>query len=134
MKLIRHLLRTRRIWFAALFTLSLAMKALLPGGYMLDTDSQTITVKICNGVGDVEQTIEIPMNADGNDHDSGSPMTSEACSSSSVSQSSMTATDPVQLIQALGFIMLTGLMTVIAVPSRRYIRLRPPLRGPPASV
>ncbi len=134
MKLIRHLLQTRSSWFAVLFTLVLAMKALVPNGYMISADSETITVKMCNGVGDGQQTIEIPMNVGGNEHDSGSNMTSEACSSSSVSQSTMTATDPLQLSLALSFIMLVGLVAKTAILLEHSVRLRPPLRGPPISV
>ncbi|QTD56089.1 DUF2946 family protein [Parasphingorhabdus cellanae] len=133
MKLIRHLLQTRSLWFVALFTLALAMKALVPHGYMISADSQTMTVKICNGVGDTESTVTIPMGTDGSDHDNGSNMTGKACSSSSVSQSAMTVTDPVQLAIALGFILLAGLLVRTAMPSERLTRLRPPLRGPPAS-
>ncbi len=134
MKLIRLLLQTHSIWFGSLFMFALAMKALTPNGYMISADSQTITVKICNGVGDVERTIDIPMNTDANDHDSGSNMNSEACSSSSVSQSTMTTIDPVQLALAIGFIMLAGLVVQTAILSARLPRLRPPLRGPPVSV
>lgn len=134
MRLIRHLLQTRSTWFAVLFMLALAMKALVPNGYMVSADSQTITIKICNGLGDAEQTIDIPMNTNTNDHDSGSNMTSEACSSSSVSQSTMTTIDPVQLSLALSFIMLIGLVVQTAILSGRSPRLRPPLRGPPLFV
>lgn len=134
MKLIRVLVQTHSKWFGMLFMIALAMKALTPNGYMVSADSQTITIKICNGLGDAEQTIDIQMNTNTNDHDSGSNMNSEACSSSSVSQSTMMTIDPVQLALALGFIMLAGLVVKAAILFARLPRLRPPLRGPPASV
>lgn len=132
MKLIRHLLHNYRVWLSILFMLAFAMKALVPHGYMISSDSQTIMVKICNGAGDAEQVIEIPMNADTGSHDEGSDKTGEACSSGSVSQSTMTATDPLQLALALAFIMVAGLAVRTAMRRTHATRLRPPLRGPPA--
>ncbi|MEP2101286.1 MAG: hypothetical protein ABJP02_01530 [Parasphingorhabdus sp.] len=110
------------------------MKALVPNGYMVSADNKTITVKICNGLDNAQQTVEIPMASDTSDHDSGSDKTEEACSASSVSQSAMTAADPIQLALALAFIMVVGLKPDSAISRDGTSRLRPPLRGPPVPI
>ncbi|GAA0471295.1 hypothetical protein GCM10009096_10320 [Parasphingorhabdus litoris] len=110
------------------------MKAAVPSGYMISTDSKTISVKICNGLDNSEQTIEIPMASDSGEHERGTDQSGEACSSSSFSKSTMTATDPIQLTLALAFIMLVGLTTGLDTKRDHTAHLRPPLRGPPVSL
>lgn len=132
MQRIRRLLKNNGWWFSLLFALALALKALVPSGYMISTDSKTITVMICNGSEGAKQTIAIPMNTETGSHHKESDKSSEACASGSFSKSTMTMTDPIQLVLALAFILLAGRMVSITIPSARVIRWRPPLRGPPA--
>lgn len=132
MSVIRRLLLNNGLWFAVLFALALAVKALVPSGYMISSDSKTITVMICNGAEGAQQTIAIPLETGTGSHHSGSDNSPEVCASGSFSQSTMTMTDPIQLAMTLAFIMLAGLVIAVAIPSARPVRWRPPLRGPPA--
>ena len=113
---------------------ALAMKFLVPPGYMVDQDSKSFTVKICNGVGQAEATIEIPFepkSVGNGQHDAAGDQTDPACSFAGFSQFLATGADPIQLALAMVFILLAGLQLSQLPSSGVPDRLRPPLRGPP---
>lgn len=122
-----------RTWLALwLVVAALAMKALVPGGYMLAAQGKVITVQLCDDTGSGHLTAQmvIPMKPGTSqgaaDHAKG------ACPYSSLSHASLGGADPVLLALALAFILLLGFLPLPARPPSRVAHLRPPLRGPPS--
>lgn len=115
---------------ALLIALTLAMKALVPAGFMLGGDSRVITVQICaDALGQqITQKIVLPSSHSGEEKaKSDSP-----CHFTALSHAMLGGADPVLLALALVFILALGFAPVLAPAPRRIAFLRPPLRGPPA--
>ncbi len=128
---------------------ALAMKLLVPSGYMIASEHGRIAITICPGVStqaqgssmpaDMEMGAGMAMSAGMADHampqDHGSSKehgkTEMPCAFSSLSAQVLGAVDPFLMIVAVAFAMAIGLRAVrpLARPRTRY--LRPPLRGPP---
>lgn len=126
----------RRLAFA-LAALALAMKALLPAGFMVAQQARVLSVAICtdaSGGKAVTRQIAVPMahqNAGGvPDHAKGQGQGS--CAFSALAMASLAGADTVLLAAALAFILALGFLPLAQRPWRRAQRLRPPLRGPPA--
>lgn len=135
MNSIRALLLRYRFMAFAVIALALAMKALVPTGYMVGGDARVLTIRICD---DAQVTsalhakdIAIPMKGE----PAGKHAKSEGvCPYSALSFASLGGADPVQLALALRFILATGFAALILPALRRAAHLRPPLRGPPAAI
>ncbi len=130
MQLLRAFFLHHRRMAALLIALALAMKALVPAGFMLGHDSRVITVQICaDALGQqITQKIVLPSSHSGDDKaKSDSP-----CHFSALGHAMLGGADPVLLALALVFILALGFAPVLAPAPRRIAFLRPPLRGPPA--
>ncbi|WP_206238710.1 hypothetical protein [Novosphingobium terrae] len=115
---------------ALLIALTLAMKALVPAGFMLGSDSRVLTVQICaDALGQqVTQKIVLPSSHSGEDKaKSDSP-----CHFTALGHAMLGGADPLLLAVALAFVLALGFAPVLAPAPRRIAFLRPPLRGPPA--
>ena len=128
----RAFTRERR-WLAVwLVMATLAMKALIPGGYMLAAQDKVITVQLCDdtGAGHLTAQVAIPMkpgSATGTtDHAKGT------CPYSSLAHASLAGADPLVLALALAFVLALGFLPLPPRPWARPAFLHPPLRGPPA--
>jgi hypothetical protein len=131
---IRHLLRACPCLLALICFTALAMKILVPTGYMVSQDTKTFTVQICNGAGNAETTIEIPFAskaAGQGDHDDSGDSSGMTCSFAGFSHLFATGADPIQLVLAMLFILVAGLQLLQMPLPAVADRLRPPLRGPP---
>ena len=134
-----HLLRTlagRNRAFAALLALALAMKALVPAGYMALPGAQLLSVSICadaSGGAELHQ-IAIPMKGDpapaGGEHGK----SAVPCAFSALSMASLGGADAPLLALALAFVLVAGLIAATPPPASAQAHLRPPLRGPPCTV
>lgn len=108
---------------------ALAMKALVPVGYMVMQSGGSITVAVCSGMAGETTQVSIPMEprSDRNkasvDRHAPCPLAGDA--------HGLGGTDPLLIAAAIAFILLLGFAPVAAVPPLRTVRLRPPLRGPP---
>ena len=133
MHALRLFLRDHRRLAAALFALTLAMKALLPAGYMLGDGSRSLTVQICSDATGqtMAQAIAIPQSGkhDGTGEHGKADGT---CPFSSLAMASLSGADTVLLAAALAFILALGFAPTRSPRPRRASHLRPPLRGPPA--
>ncbi|WP_428331824.1 DUF2946 family protein [Novosphingobium sp.] len=114
----------------AVIALALAMKALVPAGYMIGGDAKVLTVRVCDGYADNHAIVIVAKGAAHNDagkalHDH------QACPFSALALAHMRGADPIQLALALAFIVLLGIIAPVAVTPRAFARLRPPLRAPP---
>ena len=115
---------------------ALAMKILMPAGFMPVVSGGRVTIEICGGIAPA-QTVMAPMMAmtmPGMAHHSGKSDHQERempCAFSGLTAPSLAAVDPVLLAIAIAFIV--GLVRHVrtAVPIATQAYLRPPLRGPP---
>lgn len=118
-----------------LVALALAVKALVPAGYMISSAGERfLTVTICaDASGSLKQMrIAIPVKGDtGSDHSEAADK-SQPCAFSGLGHAALDGADPVLLAAALAFILLAGFAPLRAPPARDNPFLRPPLRGPPS--
>lgn len=110
---------------------ALAMKALVPVGYMVLPSASSFTVSVCSGMTGEQMTVTIPIKQ----QDSGkTAVDKQMCHASALDAGALGGTDPFLLGSALAFILALGFAPV-SVPLRRAARyLLPPLRGPPTTI
>jgi hypothetical protein len=136
----RHLLK-HRASAALLLLVALMMRVLVPAGFMPVLDRGTITITLCSGAG--PQKIEVAMpgmvaaematHGAGHHSDSEPHEKSQApCVFSGLAAPALSAADPILLAVAIVFVMAFGLRTPDRPVVTPALRLRPPLRGPPA--
>lgn len=131
---IRALIRRHRsaaVWLAAL---ALLVKALVPAGYMVgQSGTRTFDIIVCSDPtgGPVVEKLVIPFEKQ-SDHDGGRAAKGD-CAFGALAYGGAPATDPALLIAAMAFILAFGFARVPAPSLRGFPRIRPPLRGPPAS-
>lgn len=121
-------------WLALTLVLAaFAMKALVPGGYMVAVQGKVLTVAICGdgSSGHLTAQLTIPMQGDPAPGQGGHAKAEGACPYSALSFASLGGSDPVLLALALAFIVALGLLPRIPRPLGQTPYLRPPLRGPP---
>ena len=135
MKALRTLVRDHARLTLVLLALALAVKALVPAGFMITPAGERfLTVTICSDATGVPKQVQIAIpdkpGAKG-DHaeatDKGHP-----CAFAGLGHVGLSAADPVLLAAAIAFILLVGLAPLAALPARATPFLRPPLRGPPS--
>ncbi|ATE65091.1 hypothetical protein [Rhizorhabdus dicambivorans] len=112
-----------------LVALALAVRALVPAGYMAGTSSTGLTVELCSGVAGESITIALPTDPAKDGH--GKAQADGPCSFAALGLPAGPVTDPIQLALAIAFILLLGLLGETAPPVARRSQIRPPLRGPP---
>lgn len=110
--------------------LALALKAAVPTGFMVGTESKSLTILVCGDVsGDhLTKQITIPGKA------AGQAKTSESCPYSSLSFAALDAGLPAFVALAIAFLLLLGFAPVRIPSLAGASHLRPPLRGPPALI
>jgi hypothetical protein len=115
-----------------LVALALCLKVLVPTGFMIGTQGNTITVLVCHdaSAGDVTRQIVLPSKVAGDDVP-GKPAKGE-CPYGTLSMASLGGADIELLAMALAFIIALGVGPVRPVNPLRTPYLKPPLRGPPA--
>jgi len=132
MSTLRAFLRHHRQLAGLLVALAIAMKALVPAGYMVGTQARTITMELCADASGGHVTREVVI-ARGD-----APGTAEhgkadgVCTFSALAMAALGGADAVLLAAALVFILLLGIAAVPVFARRNTGQLRPPLRGPPA--
>ncbi|WP_137863778.1 MULTISPECIES: DUF2946 family protein [unclassified Sphingomonas] len=128
----RVFLREHR-WLALwLIAAALAVKALVPQGYMLaDTGGKTLTVAICDGSGPATMAITLPMDPD-HAKAPDSAKQDGGCAYSSLSHAITSGTDPVLLLAAIAFLLALGFAPAPQPMIRRRAFAQPPAQGPPA--
>ena len=135
MNTFRALIRRNAQITLIFLALTLAVKALVPSGFMISaTSDRFLTVTICaDSSGTPKQMrIAIPDSDDAGVDHSEMADKSQTCAFSGLSHAALGGADPVLLATALAFILLVGFASLYTPPAG-YIRfLRPPLRGPPS--
>jgi len=115
---------------------ALALRLLVPAGYMISSEHGQIGMALCsNTAGQPSVTAMSAMHGNTPDHgrsrDHGKG--EMPCAFSSLSAQALGSIDPILMVAAIAFIMVTGRRRVrrLTVPLR--LNLWPPLRGPPVS-
>lgn len=125
----------RHRWLAALVVAAaLALRIVVPAGFMPALDHGRVIVAICNGEG--PGTIALAITTAGGDHghdDGDGDRAHSPCAFADLALPVIGGTDPLQLAAALLFILATALVRALSLPPRAPARLRPPLRAPPAT-
>jgi hypothetical protein len=113
-----------------LIIVALAIKALVPGGYMPTMTGKVLTVAICAdaGGGALTHRILLPAEGKAGAHD----QRAGHCPYASLGMAGVPGIDTVLLALALTFILALGFAPVRPPRRARASFLRPPLRGPPA--
>ncbi len=134
MNVLRLFLRDHSRLAALLLAMALAMKALVPGGHMIDARAKVLTISICADAqgGGYTKQIVLPRGAEPSG-ETQHAKDGQACAFSALAMASLTGADPILLGLALGFILALGFAAVPFLRRRRLFHLRPPLRGPPAA-
>lgn len=127
---LRHHLRHRPALAALLIAAALALRVLVPAGFMPVLDQGRIIVSICSGSGPMTMAIAMPGMAG---HDDAAPdaLAGKACAFADLALPALGGADPVLLAAAIAFVLALGLARVAPPPATAPLRLRPPLRGPP---
>lgn len=135
----RRLFLDHRTLSAWLIVCALAMKILVPAGFMPVVSGGTVTIQICGGTAPSMATMMakatvmaevmpgMTHHQDKGDHQ-GREM---PCAFSGLSAPSLAAVDPLLLAIAIAFIVAMGFRRTSTTPVAAPAYLRPPLRGPP---
>jgi len=128
--LVRH-----HVWpVLVLLALALAVKALVPAGFMLSPGAERfLTVTICADASGVpkQMRIALPDKDDPRGDRAEAADKGQPCAFSGLGQAVLGGADPLLLAAALAFILLVGFAPRPVLPARNTPFLRPPLRGPP---
>ena len=130
MNSLRAFFRDHRRLAALLIALALALKTLVPGGYMLAPQSKILTIAICADAsgGPITRQIVLPADGKAADH----AKAESTCPYAALGMAAMTGADAPLLPLALAFILALGFAPVRPALRAHHYFLRPPLRGPPA--
>jgi len=130
---LRTFLRANRRLAALLVVVALAMKALVPAGYMLAQQTTVFSVTICADAQGkrIAHEITVPNKAGHGDAAGDQGKGGGTCSWSSLATGALGGTAPDLLAIALAFILTLGFITAAPPAVRSASRLRPPLRAPP---
>lgn len=131
---LRRLLRSHRALAAFVVAAALALRLLVPAGFMPTMEGGRLVISICSGFGPAK-TMEMTGATHAGMEHHGNPDGDRAqspCAFADLALPVIGGMDPIQLAAAIVFVMAAGLVLATALPPRLSGRLRPPLRGPPA--
>ncbi|OYW47041.1 MAG: hypothetical protein B7Z33_01370 [Sphingomonadales bacterium 12-68-11] len=126
MNILRALARRHSRLAVLVVLVALALRIVVPGGFMPAFAQGGVTITICHGDGSSQSTIPVPVKT--------LPGASQTCAFADLDLPALGAVDPVLLAVALAFAIALGLAASAPLRLRAFARLRPPLRGPPARV
>jgi len=139
---VRHFIFGHRMLATLVVAAALAMKLLVPAGFMPELSGGRITLQICSGLASAPMAMAMPaMSAMsshvGDDRRQNNHPQNRAdapCAFAGLALAALAAVDPIQLRLAIAFLAAIGMRPAPArrVPGGGY--LRPPLRGPPQRI
>ncbi len=139
MQAIRRLVLAHTLLAALICVAVLALRILIPTGYMISVNHGRIAVTLCSGV--AQQQPSMAMDMAGMDHTMPEHEKSKEhgkaeipCAFSSLSAQALSAVDPSLLVAALAFVAALALYGLSPTIIRSASYLRPHLRGPPQGV
>lgn len=122
--------RALAVWLVAA---ALAMKLLVPAGFMPVASAGSITFELCTGYGPQKMTMAMPGMAGKQGQQEGQGKMEMPCPFAGLSMPGVTGADPLLLIAAIAFVLALGLLITPRPLFGRMVYLRPPLRGPPTA-
>jgi hypothetical protein len=132
---LRALLFRHRLLALGLVAVALAMKALVPAGYMVGSETRSFTIQLCSegidGRHDLVRQITVPASDAASKAAQSHGKVQGTCPFGALGHALLGGADPVLLAAALAFILALGFAPVAAPASRRRSHAWPPLRGPP---
>lgn len=134
MTALRIFIRAHRSLACLVLVLALAMKALVPAGYMVASGTRMMSIQICaDSVGQrlTKQIVVADTGANHTTDTAKSDMAKQACPYGGHSAPVLDVTDPWLLATALAFILALGIAPVAIPRPRRASFLLPPACGPP---
>jgi hypothetical protein len=134
MQILRALVLRHRLLAVLLVVLALAIKAVVPAGYMLSQQGTVLTVTICADASGstVHKQIVVPnKGAATDDLADAHAKAPAACPYAALGFAALAGANAVLLALALAFVLALGLAPSRPAPLRRIPFLRPQLRGPP---
>lgn len=111
--------------------LAIALKAIVPAGYMISSETRVLTIAVCHdasGTG-FSRDVVVPMKGDSGVP--GKPAKGE-CPYGALAMAGLGGADVALLALALAFVIALGFAPQSVPQTARPAFLRPPLRGPPA--
>lgn len=132
---VRTILAGHGRWAAFIVALALAVKLVVPQGFMLASPKPlTLQVMICAPVtGERDVTVTIPMTKESQQEKDTLGDKAEPCSFSALGQGLLGGADAILLALAFAVILVLGLAPQRRLPFDQAFYIRPPLRGPPAA-
>lgn len=130
---LRIFFRQHRVLAFALVMLALALKAVVPTGFMIEAGARTVTVLVCHDASGGTGTRQIALPARSGQNDALGKVANETCPYAGLSMASLGGADPVVLALALAFIVALGFRPIAVRHAGPVSYLRPPLRGPPVT-
>ena len=127
---LRRFLLDHRSLAVTIIAVAMALRILVPTGFMIGAEGGAITLEMCSGTGPMKMVMGMPgmeHHQEKSDHQ-GKEM---PCAFSAIATDSLAATDASLLAMAIAFIIATTFRIDIKRVVRERPYLRPPLRGPP---
>ncbi|MFD1950750.1 DUF2946 family protein [Sphingomonas arantia] len=111
---------------------ALALKLIVPAGYMVASQNGRVTITLCSGVAPAAMPA---MHGDMADHEKPGDhgQTEMPCAFTALSAHALGGIDPIVLLAAIAFVMAAALRPVRTPVRAGTPYLRPPQRGPPAT-
>ncbi|WP_079247123.1 hypothetical protein [Sphingomonas turrisvirgatae] len=125
---LRRFILSHRLAFGALLALALAMRVMMPAGFMPAIGTGKLMVLVCTEFGPQRVAIDIP-GAPARPDDANKA--DQPCAFAGQGQALLPGADPVQIAAALAFILALGFAAVVLPRLRPARHAWPPLRGPP---
>lgn len=113
---------------------ALALKLLIPGGYMLSADHGRLAITVCSGV--ASRPIATAVMHGAMKHHAPQQHHGAVelpCAFAGLSHPALGTVDPILLVAAIAFVRAIGRTPAPRPMPARATHLRPPLRGPPAA-
>lgn len=131
MERLRALIVERRHWWALLVACSLAVRLIVPAGFMPVMDGGRVTLQICSGMISTGTMAAMPGMRHGKSDLPAQSKVETPCAFAGIGLAALGAADPVLLLAAVLFAFLLASRVVPQVLPAPPGRLRPPLRAPP---
>lgn len=131
MERLRALIVERRRWWSLLVACSLAVRLIVPAGFMPALDGGRITLQICSGMASTETMATMPTMHHGKSDLPAKSRIETPCAFAGMGVAALGTVDPVLLLAAVLFAFLIASRAVSQVLPAPPGRLRPPLRAPP---
>ena len=126
--MLRRIIMSHRLAAAALIACALAMKLVMPIGFMPAAGAGKLMVLVCTEFGPQRVAIDVP-GAPAKPDDMAKA--DQPCAFAGLGQALLPGADAVQIAAALAFILALGFAAVALAAPLRARHAWPPLRGPP---